>query len=168
MLRCFRPPMRRAAARSAAALLAVFSLAVFPFVVSPPAARSQSDSPKDRLAVALRLGDGKRMWRPTRRQIGVSYASGSNKSPGGAFQFTVDRKKLRAYLTKTARYIKRDPKNSRIVTTDVSNDAMGPGQVPAEILPGYDGAALDIDAAVDTVEKAIESDPATVHVVLPV
>lgn len=163
MLRCFRPPMRRAAARSAAALLAAFSLAVF-----PPAARSQSDAPKDRLAVSLRLGDGKRMWRPTRRQIGVSYASGSNKSPGGAFQFTVDRKKLRAYLTKTAKYIKRNPKNSRIVTASVSNDAMGPGQVPAKIIPGYDGAVLDVDAAVDKIEKAVKSDPATVHVALPI
>lgn len=161
MFRRFRCPTPRAAAL--AALLAVFSFA-FP----PHAARAQNDSPKDRLAVKLRLGDGVRMWRPTRRQIGVAYASGSNKSPGGAFQFSVDRKKLRGYLTKTARYIKRDPKDSRIVTADVSNDEMGPGQTPAKIIPGYDGAALDVDAAVDTVEKAIESDPATVHIVLPI
>jgi vancomycin resistance protein YoaR len=37
----------------------------------------------------------------------------------------------------------------------------------AKVIPGCDGAVLDVDAAVDLVQNTIETTPATVHIVLP-
>ena len=35
-------------------------------------------------------------------------------------------------------------------------------------MPGHSGAVLEVDAAVDAVQKAIQSNPGTAHIVLPV
>lgn len=137
------------------------------FLPALPQIASAQAKPASRLATRMRLGDGVNTWQPTRKQIGVSYASGSDSSPYGAFKFAVNRAKLRAYLTKTAKYIKRDPKDAKVIVADPQADDMGEQQVPAKIVPGYDGAALNVDAAVDAIEKQIVSNPADTHVVLP-
>jgi len=122
---------------------------------------------RDRLAVRLRLGDGVRQWRPTRRQLGISYApGGSDASTPGTFQFTVDRMRLRHYLTLTAPYVHRLPKDAYPVV-DPTYHGDFDGEVPAIIKPGRPGADLDIDAAVDQITAAVQSDPVTTHVVLP-
>lgn len=136
---------------------------------SDAASSSSASVSNDRLATRMRLGDGRKTWQPTRRQIGVSYAPGlSDDTPHAQVQFVVDRAKLRAYLNKIAKYVKRSPKDAKVVVASgvpLDSDAT---QVPATIVPGYDGATLDIDAAVDAIQKAIQADPATVHIVLPI
>ncbi len=123
--------------------------------------------PHDRLAVRLRLGDGLREWRPTRRQVGISYAAGSsNESLPGTFQFVVDQSKLRHYLTLTAPYVHREPKDA-YPAVDPSYSGNYDGQVPAIIKPGYPGADLNVDAAVDQISSAVQSDPTTTHIILP-
>jgi len=125
--------------------------------------------PTGRLAARMRLGDGRQTWHPTRKQLGVAYAPGGSESSAlGMFKFVVNRAKLRAYLNGIAPYIRRAPKNARPIIEHASSDDMGEGQVAAEISPGYDGAVLDIDAAVDQVQKAIEADPSVVHIILPI
>ena len=52
-----------------------------------------------------------------------------------------------------------------VAVSDSSDDAQ---QVPAKIVPGHSGAVLEVDAAVDAVQKAIQSNPTTLHIVLPV
>ncbi|BDI31416.1 hypothetical protein CCAX7_34670 [Capsulimonas corticalis] len=125
--------------------------------------------PKDRLSTRLRLGDGVRMWRPSRKQIGVAYApGGSDASISGAFKFVVDRAKLRKYLAGTAPYILRSPVNARAAVDSASATNVDAQQVPAKIIPEINGASLDLDAATDLVARSIEGDPSTIHVVLPV
>ena len=129
-------------------------------------AQSPSSAPAHRLAIRLRLGDGVQTWHPTRKQVGVAYAPGGSDA-GGPVRFVVNRAPLRAYLSSIAPYVRRAPKDALPVVAQASADDMGTEEVPAEIQPGYDGAVLDVDAAVDQVQKAIEADPATVHIVLP-
>ena len=106
--------------------------------------------PTGRLAVRMRLGDGRETWHPTRQQIGVGYApGGSDASPSGAFKFVVNRAKLRAYLTSIAPYVRRAPKNAMPVVAHASAGDQGTDEVAAQVVPGYDGAVLDVDAAVD-------------------
>ncbi len=122
-----------------------------------------------RLAARLRLGDGLNTWQPTRKQIGVGYAPGqSDSTPGGHVHFVVDRAKLRRYLSKTARYVRRSPQDARVAVAVHNATDEGSAQVPAKIIPGHDGAILDVDAAVDQIQKAIQAVPGTVHIVLPV
>ncbi len=132
---------------------------------SPPAA-----SAPNRLLVKMRLGDGRKTWHPSRRQIGVRYAPGGSDSSGsGAFKFTVNRATLREYLDGIAPYVRRGTKDARVVVDpSVGGGDEGTGQVPARVLPGYDGAVLDVSAAVDAIQKAVESNPGAVHIVLPV
>lgn len=121
-----------------------------------------------RLDARLKLGDGRQIWHPTRHQIGVSYApGGSDSAPYGQFRFVVDRARLRAYLNKIAPYVRRAPHNAHVTVAQRSAGDMGDAQVPAKIIPGYDGAALDTDAAVDLVQKTLQTSPGTVHIVLP-
>jgi len=124
--------------------------------------------PAGRLSQRLRLGDGRQTWHPTRRQLGVSYAAGgSDASPAGTFQFVVNRAPLRRYLSSIAPYIRRAPKSAHpFVANDTASDD-GSGEVPAIIVPGYDGGALDTDAAVDLIQKTLIADPGTLHIVLP-
>ena len=125
--------------------------------------------PKVRLSTRLRLGDGVRMWRPSRKEIGVAYApGGSDATPSGAFKFIVDRAALRKYLTKTAPYIKRSPVSAKVVVDTATATNVDAQQVPAKIIPEINGATLDIDAAVDLVQQSIQKDPSTTHIVLPV
>jgi vancomycin resistance protein YoaR len=134
-----------------------------------PATQTASAMPGHRLAVHLRLGDGRQTWRPTRKQLGVSYAPGSSDTSGaGEFKFVVNRAKTRAYFRSIAPYIRRAPKNAKIVLVAASAHDEGTGQAPAKVVPGYDGAALDTDAAVDQIQKTLEANPGVVHFVLPI
>ncbi|MCW3060316.1 MAG: hypothetical protein JWQ02_2137 [Capsulimonas sp.] len=136
---------------------------------APPVQVLTPTDPNDRLSTRLRLGDGVRMWRPSRKQIGVSYApGGSDASTPGSFKFIVDRAKLSKYLMGTAPYIKRSPVNAKAVVDTAQATDVDAQQVPAKIIPEINGAALDLKAATDLVARSIEGDPATVHVVLPV
>ena len=142
-----------------------------PPAAKAPAAKSPTvaAAPHGRLAVRMRLGDGRQTWHPTRSQLGIRYAAGgSDASPYGGFKFTVDRAALRHYLTSIAPYVRRQPKDARVVVGNVGGSDQGMGQAPARVVPGYDGAVLDVSAAVDQVEKAVEANPGAVHVVLPV
>ncbi|MBV9848590.1 MAG: VanW family protein [Armatimonadetes bacterium] len=122
-----------------------------------------------RLATRIRLGDGLRTYQPSRHQLGVRYAPGVNDdTPSSQVHFVVDRAVLRRYLTGLADVIRRHPVDARPVVAEADADDDGTKQVPAKIVPGHSGAALEVDAAVDAVQKAIESDPGTKHVVLPV
>ena len=137
---------------------------------APPAADTtagETAKPASRLDARLKLGDGRQTWRPTRRQIGASYASGSDSSPYGQFRFAVDRAKLRAYLAKIAPYVRRKPHDAKVVVAAHNASDMGDAQVPAKVVPGYDGAALNVNAAVDLVQKTLVSSPGTTHIVLP-
>ncbi len=121
-----------------------------------------------RLAARLRLGDGRQTWHPTRQKLGIRYASGSDASPISAVKFTVDRAVLRGYLSSIAPYVKRQPKDAKVAVGNVGGSDNGMGEVPAHVVPGYDGAVLDVTAAVDQIQKAVTANPGVVHVVLPV
>ena len=122
-----------------------------------------------RLTARLRLGDGRQTWHPTRKQLGVGYAPGSTDvTPVTEVKFVVDRAKTRAYFQGIAPYVRRAPKNARVVLTEADADDDGTEQVPAQVVPGYDGAALDVDAAVDLIQKTMETNPSVVHIILPV
>lgn len=122
-----------------------------------------------RLAARLRLGDGRQTWHPTRKQLGVSYAPGSSDTgPVGEVKFVVNRAKTRAYFNSIAPYVRRGAKNAHVVLAGASAHDEGTEQVPAQVVPGYDGAALDVDAAVDLIQKTMQTNPSVVHIVLPV
>lgn len=122
-----------------------------------------------RLGVRMKLGDGRQMWHPTRRQIGVSYApGGTEQTPIGQLHFVVDRRKLRNYLNRIAPYVRRSPKDAKVVVAVANATDDGTAQVPAKIIPGYDGGVLDIDAAVDKVQQTVQADPTAIHIVLPI
>ena len=142
-------------------------------VRAKPAARKTSrrapaPAASGRLNVRLRLGDGRQTWHPTRQKLGVRYASGSDASAPGSFKFTVDRAVLRSYLDGIAPYVKRQPKDAKVAVGNVGGNDQGTDEVPAHVVPGYDGAVLDVSAAVDTVQKAITANPGVLHIVLPV
>jgi vancomycin resistance protein YoaR len=120
-----------------------------------------------RLADRVRLGDGLRTYQPSLHQLGVRYAPGvTDDSHGTDVHYVVDRAVLRRYLTQLAPVVRRHPVDARpIVASDVDDDAQ---EVPAQIVPGHDGAKLEVDAAVDVIQKAFQTDPATRHIVLPV
>ena len=151
-----------------AALLALGALISAPaFAQSPDTAPAPAAN--HRLATRLRLGDGRQTWHPTRKQVGVSYAPGSSDaSPAGAFKFVVNRAKTRAYFESIKPYIRRAPKDAKVVVAGGNADDDGSGQVPARIVPGYDGAALDVNAAVDQLQKMLEGNPGVLHLILPV
>ncbi len=142
----------------------VTSSAVFAQTADAPAPAASG-----RLNVRMRLGDGRQIWHPTRKQLGVRYAAGgSDTSAYGGFKFTVDRAVLRSYLAGIAPYVRRTPKDAKVVVGNVGGDDEGTGQVPARVIPGYDGAVLDVTAAVDQIQKAVEANPGAVHIILPV
>ena len=134
-----------------------------------PAPSAAAAPTTHRLAARLRLGDGRQTWHPSRKQLGVGYAPGSSDaSPIGQVKFVVDRARARAYFEGIAPYVRRAPKNARVVLVEASADDEGTEQVPAQVVPGYDGAALDVSAAVDLVQKTLEANPSVVHIILPV
>ena len=176
---------------SAAALaggLLVFSPAAFAQTPdqapAPAAAPDQSSTPSaslparkpahhapasgGRLSVRMRLGDGRQTWHPTRKKLGIRYASGSDSSPISAIKFTVDRAVLRGYLNGIAPYVKRQPKDAKVVVGNVGGSDNGMGEVPAHVVPGYDGGVLDVSAAVDQIQKAVTTNPGAVHIILPI
>ncbi len=121
-----------------------------------------------RLATRVRLGDGLRTYHPSLHQLGVGYASGvSDSTPSAQVRYVVNRATLRAYLTGLGPVIRRHPMDARPVVA-VHNAPDDAQQVPARIVPGHDGATLELDPAVDTVQKALQTDPQTRHIVLPV
>ena len=163
---------------SAAALAGSFF--AFPSAVSAqtpappantPASATDMSAPTaaKRLSVRMRLGDGRQTWHPTRRQLGIRYVSGgSDDSSYGAFQFTVNRAILRAYLSGIAPYVRRAPKDAKVVVGNIGGNDQGNDTVPAHVVPGYSGAVLDVTAAVDQIQKAVTANPSVLHLVLPV
>lgn len=132
------------------------------------ASDTPSAAPAGRLDARMKLGDGRQTWHPTRRQLGIAFAQGSAEdTPGAQLHFTVDRAAVRAYFNKIKPYVRRAPHNAKVVVAQSSSRDMGNAQVPAKVIPGYDGAALDVDAAVDLVQKTVQSSPSTTHIVLP-
>ena len=128
-----------------------------------------SSSTASRLDTRLRFGDGVQTYHPSRRQIGVAYAAGSSDStPGGQIHFTVDRAKLRAYLSRIAPDVQRRPLDAKVVVAVHNATDDGSAEVPAKVVPGHDGASLETDAAVDQIQKTLQTDPGTLHFVLPV
>jgi len=166
--------------------LLCFSAAAFAggLLAFSPAASAQTDAPasdtsaanapsvtsaaSSRLSVRMRLGDGRQTWHPTRKKLGVRYASGSDASAHGGFKFTVNRAVLRSYLSSIAPYVRRHPKDAKVVVGNIGGNDQGMDTVPAQSVPGYDGAVLDVSAAVDTIQKAINTNPGVLHIVLPV
>ncbi len=135
---------------------------------TPPHPAAAAPQAAGRLAQKLRLGDGRQTWHPSRKQVGVSYApGGSDASPAGTFKFAVNRATLRGYLNRIAPYIRRAPKEAHpFVASDTASDD-GMSEVPAIIVPGYDGGVLNVDAAVDLIQKTLEADPGMLHIILP-
>ncbi len=122
-----------------------------------------------RMAGKLRLGDGRRTYHASRHQLGVSYAAGSSEAtPISQVKFHVDRARLRHYLSGLAMDVRRSPRNAHVVVASAGASDDGMNQVPARIVPGYDGAVLDVNAAVDQIQKTLEATPDVVHIVLPV
>lgn len=157
------------AAATAGGFLTTFHPAFAQTGADTPVPQTAPASSGHRLAVRLRLGDGRQTWHPTRKQLGVSYAPGSSDaSPSGEVKFIVNRAKTRAYFHSIAPYVRRGAKNARVVLVGAGTHDEGTDQVPAQVIPGYDGAALDVDAAVDLVQKTMQANPNVVHVVLPV
>ena len=134
---------------------------------SPDASAPKAPASGSRLSVRMRLGDGRQTWHPTRKQLGIRYAAGSDSSAYGAFKFTLDRADLRGYLSSIAPYVRRAPKDAKVVVGNVGDD-QGMGQVPARVIPGYNGAVLDVSAAVDQIQSSVETHPGVVHIILPV
>ena len=100
--------------------------------------------------------------------LGVSYAGDStNDSPGGTFSFTVDRDKLKRYLTRLKPLADHAPSPAHPVVTNPSANDDGTHEVEAHIVPARNGGALDVMAAVDRIQHAIQSDATTVHIALP-
>jgi vancomycin resistance protein YoaR len=135
-----------------------------------PAKSSAKASPAaGRLSVRMRLGDGRQTWHPTRKQLGIRYAAGgSDASPYGGFKFTVNRAALRTYLSGIAPYVRRSPKDAKVVVGNIGGNDQGVDEAPAHIVPGYDGAVLDVSAAVNQIQKAVVANPGVLHVVLPI
>lgn len=134
-----------------------------------PAPTALKDLPVEpgRLGVRMKLGDGKQIWHPTRRQIGIAYAPGiTEQTPRDQVRWVVDRKKLRAYLNRIAPYVRRSPKDAKVVVAHAGPNDDGSGQIPANIIPGYDGAVLNVDLSVDHIQKVVESQPKEIHIVL--
>lgn len=134
---------------------------------SPDVSVPKAPAPGSRLSVRMRLGDGRQTWHPTRKQLGIRYAAGSDSSAYGAFKFTLDRADLRGYLSSIAPYVRRAPKDAKVVVGNVGDD-QGMEQVPARVIPGYNGAVLDVSAAVDQIQSSVETHPGVVHIILPV
>ena len=130
---------------------------------------SAAETAVHRLAARLRLGDGRQTWRPTRKQLGVSYAPGSSDAiPAGEVKFVVNRAKTRAYFRGIAPYVRRGAKNAHVALVEAGAHDEGMEQVAAQVLPGYDGAALDVDAAVDLIQQTVQTNPGVVHIILPI
>ena len=122
-----------------------------------------------RLGVKIRLIDGKRVWGPTRHQLGIIYApGGTDKSPSGSFQFTVKPDVLKSYLKVLAEVVHRAPVDAHPVVANPDAKDSGEKPVPAKIVDGKPGEWLDVAAAVDQITRAVESEPATVKIELPV
>lgn len=172
------PRHLRLCAAAAGSLLALAPTALTPTALAgTPPHHAHTPRPRahrapqvtGRMAGTLRLGDGRRTYHASRHQLGVSYAQGSSEAtPISQVRFHVDRARLRHYLNGLAMDIRRSPCSARAVVAraDTSDDGMN--QVPARIVPGYDGAVLDTDAAVDQIQKTLEATPDVVHIVLPV
>ncbi|MGI4789060.1 MAG: VanW family protein [Janthinobacterium lividum] len=120
-----------------------------------------------RLSVRMRLGDGRQTWHPTRKQLGISYAAGTADATGPV-KFAVNRAVLRGYLDSIAPYVRRAPKNAKVVVGNIGGNDQGNDEVQAHVVAGYDGAVLDVSAAVDQIQKAVEANPGVLHIVLPI
>jgi hypothetical protein len=121
-----------------------------------------------RLGVRLRLSDGHRIWQPTRKFVGVTYANGEDSSPYGAFTFQVDQTRLEKYLLSIAPYASYPAQPAHPEITDIAAAERGDEQVPAKIVPASGGSHLDIDADVKLIAETIATSPSTLKIVLPV
>jgi len=171
-IRCLLPTLLAGAltvSLVSASALPTFAQAAKPATKKVKSAKKKAKAaPTGRLSQRLRLGDGKQTWHPTRAQLGVTYAAGgSDATPFGQLKFVVNRAKTRAYFDGIAPYVRRAPKDARMVVADPKAGDEGNQEVAAQIVPGYSGAVLNVDAAVDLVQKSLEANPATIHLVLP-
>ena len=169
MHRLSRCLLTLSAAAAAGGFLLISHPALAQTGADSPAPQAASASPSHRLNVHLRLGDGRQTWHPTRKQLGVGYAPGSSDaSPASEVKFVVNRAQARAYFHSIAPYVRRGAKNAHVVLVGASANDEGTEEVPAQVVPGYDGAALDVSAAVDLIQKTMQTSPSVVHIVLPV
>lgn len=134
---------------------------------------SVAKSSVEYLSGVVQLGDGYRIWHPTRSKLGVEIAPGTPaNTPPSSIKVTVDRDAVVSYLTAIAPYVRRTPINARPILLqeyqknnpiDTRSDST---PIPAKILPGRDGAMLLVDPSADTIVAALTANAATQHIVL--
>lgn len=155
-----------------------------PTTPAPPAAPTQpppattpvpvQPAKTDYLGERMALGDGRTLWHPTRRQVGIGYAPGSSAMDSPEMvRFTVDQAKLTAYLKKLAPYVRRAPRNARPVVLakyarNALSDTSDSHPAPIKILPSRNGAVLDIPASVAAITQAVTANPAVMHIALAI
>jgi vancomycin resistance protein YoaR len=142
--------------------------ATTPTPVAPPAPPTASQA----LDVVMSLGDGKRTWRPTRREMGI-FATPTSSTPG-SFELGIDPVRLRAYLAKLANEIHQDavPAHLTMIGPNAHNDPLATisssTPIPAKIVPAVMARKLDIDGAAAAIRDSIATNPDAVHIVIPV
>lgn len=140
--------------------------------IKPPA--PPGPAKRDYLGERMALGDGRTLWHPMRRQIGVGYAPGSSPTtPPAQVHFTLDQAKLAAYLKKIARYVRRAPINARPVVIakyakNEISDTSDSHPAPIKILPSREGAVLDIPGSIAAITQSINTNPLEPHVKLAI
>jgi hypothetical protein len=170
-----RRPLRCALVLGASAILACGSAAVG-HAQSPTLQANRGVSARNtdhslvpkRLRTRIRLGDGLRTYYPSLHQLGVSIATDPHDPTAkDAVRYVVNRAVLRRYLLDLAPAVHRAPEDAHpvLLVHNVSDEAE---EVPAKIVPGHTGAILEVDAAVDKLQRVIETDPHVQHIVLPV
>jgi vancomycin resistance protein YoaR len=144
---------------------------------SAPVSKPEQQAPQptqlltaDTLLTRMSLGDGVRMWHPSRRQLGMSLPSQTGS--GVDTQFDFDPAIAKAYLLRIAPYIEREPvlahialapqysRNSPLETTSSSL------AIPAVVIPAEPGVKLDVDGSVAAIQQALADSPTALHIVL--
>lgn len=136
---------------------------------APQAAPSQSEQHiiNEMLDTKMSLGDGHKLWHPTRRQLGLIIILGA--SP----KIEADPVKAKTYLASLAKKIQRGPSKAHIIfpnnyPLNEVGDRSSSVPLPVKIAPALPGVSLDVDGSVKAIRSAIAADPATTHIVLAV
>jgi vancomycin resistance protein YoaR len=145
---------------------------------SSPAATASSTSTgasfnaHEFLTATMDLGDGHKVWHPTRKELGLRVTAPPS-TPAGAPQVSIDNDQLTAYLTKLAPVLHRKPQHAHIVFPanyplgEVDDRSSGV-PVPVKIGPPLPGVTLNIDDSITAIKQAIGADPTTTHIALAV